>query len=83
MSLTARVSLASLLGLLVSLVTPFVLVKLQVYSDTAWTLLALGWVLFSVGSHDLFRMVSATIFDTVLYGTIIYFVLYFADLRVS
>jgi hypothetical protein len=70
-----RISLALLGGFLISVIGPFLLIKFQIYSDTAWTILALGWVLFSVGSHDLVRMVFATIFDTCFYALMIYFLL--------
>jgi hypothetical protein len=70
-----RISVALVGGFFLSVFVPFLLIELQIYSDTAWTILALGWVLFSVGSHDLVRMVLATIFDAVFYGGIIYILL--------
>ena len=79
MRLAARIATALSGGILISFFGPLLLIKLQVYSDAVWVVLALGWVLFSVGSHDLFRMITATVFDTAVYGIIIYFALHLLD----
>jgi hypothetical protein len=72
-----KLLVASLGGTLMSLIIPFLLIKYHVYTDWPWTVLALGWVLFSVGRDDLFRMLVATAFDAGLYSLVIYLILHF------
>jgi hypothetical protein len=69
--LAKRYALIGLIaGALFSFLVPFALIKWRVYSDVAWIVLALGWIIFSPGRSDLFEIALATLFDIGFYGVV-------------
>jgi hypothetical protein len=69
--------LASLSGILLSILMPFLLLNSRIYSGPIWFILAPGWILFSPGRDDLGEMIMAFVFDAIFYGLIIYVIVRF------
>lgn len=64
--------LSFLVGGLLSVFIPIFLIGGGIYSDAAWIILMPGWVIFHPGHADVFEILMATIVDTVIFGALLY-----------
>jgi hypothetical protein len=68
--------LSFLVGGLLSIFIPIFLIGSRIYSDALWIILMPGWVIFRPGRDDGFEILMATILDTIIYGALIYGIIY-------
>ncbi len=68
--------LSLLVGGLLSIFIPIFLIGSRIYSDALWVILMPGWVIFRPGRDDGFEILMATILDTIIFGTIVYGIIY-------
>jgi len=68
--------LSLLVGGLLSILIPVFIIGSEIYSDVLWLFLMPGWVIFRPGAHDFFELLSATVFDTLVFAAVTYGIIY-------